>query len=264
MFVHLQKKWAARYHQNLFNWHCKRFFPFDTHLTPSQREFLGFYLFDTQRHYPFMWTPDIQWPSLTYVHRSTSKHVNSSILLVGSSTPPAAVCLRSFKQIVESIASEAQVTLPPKWMEPTQYVFWGWGWDFLESSISTWWEVRELSALDALTRHFDWSGLEEHYPGLSAWVGLWYTSGQLTQMWIFLFPKVELECALLLRSRGIHLYRSDDTVEFFGSYASLGISMGQAKVSSAGRRVLSEYERKGMPIRKVASRDMNTFTFLFP
>jgi len=170
------------YHQELFQWHCDTFFPFDQHLSEAEMRYLH-----TCFRLPsgYLEIPESGYDGYsyyTYSHRIVGDKVNSSRFAYGS-------VLKSNKALKAAlpIFKEKGISIDPYFLEDENSKFYGLGWDILEGHLKVYFRIPELSLMHNSSLL---SLLEEDLPRYrpEGLISFTYIEGQLHEEKVYVYP----------------------------------------------------------------------------
>lgn len=252
----LKKRWLARYHHDLFAWHCEKFFPFDRFLLASEHEYLThcFQLADDYtevadtgyRHYSYY----------SYSHRVKNTEVNSSRMAYGSVANPGEAW-----ELVPNVLEARKVELPEGIWHKAPYTFYGLGWDILANHFKVYFRIQDWDKMDRpiLRGLFQDANIPCRPEGL---VSFTFEDSLLIEEKAYLFPKLQEQAVFPGAGRRVLMLSSER-----GMIAQYDVSDTQAwlpRLNPQGQRIIEQYKDFDEELDTIAIKNANDFTIYFP
>lgn len=240
------------YHRSLFQWHCRNFFNFRRHLTPTDKLYLES-CFALAREWSEVSDGGYaHFSYYTYSHRVKGETVNSSRIAYGSVHNPEHA-YEAAKPVIE----HRGVRLPAGLAE--ENLFYGLGWDVEEGLFKVYFRTldwRKLPPeLSDLVLDYNWN---EHLP--EALLSLTYAENELFERKVYLYPKQSVDTPGV---RGQARMITDNRGEVLQDDLAPS-SVIPYDLNATGKAILEKYKEIGEPLDTIAYTSPDDFTLYFP
>ena len=238
-----------RYHQQLFEWHCETFFPFDERLTWAELDYFEACFSLAEGYVEPTRTGYAQLSYYSYSHRIDGGQVDSSRVAMGTLAHP------------DEAWAAAQPVLHERGIDgsaarPQGALFYGLGWSVLARDFKVYFWVPDVHALpERLAVLARPHALDVRAEGL---ISFTYQDGRVSEEKVYLYPntRTALGHRTMMVTTGRGVVGQHDVEENEDAWL--------ARLSERGRDIVEKYEDVGESLDTIAFQDAEHCTLYFP
>lgn len=254
------KRHVRRFHESLFAWHSKTFYPLADEVSAQEMRYLQtcFALAES-----FQETPESgydEYSYYTYSHRVHGDQVNSSRFAYGSVAHPA-LALEAAMPVLE----ERGITVDPYFLEENNSLFYGLGWDLLAGHLKVYFRVLRLTALPQSSLQALYEQTLVPNPRDEGLISFTFVGDQLHEEKVYVYPKPEAEKYGEIfpgaKGRALMATTRRGTIT---QYDVSHVKHWKERINPAGVTILQAYAQKGYALDTIAMQDQDQYTLYFP
>lgn len=265
-FVPRLRKWVnpkiIRLHYDLFDWHCKTFFPFDQHMTQLEQAYVK-YCFDLAEFepVPFQDSGYDEYSYFTYSHRIAGRDVNSSRMAIGSLMYP-----HETLDSARAVLNERSIEIDPYFLDDPNSLFYGLGWDFLAGQFKVYFRILDVHQLTqpTLLELYE-SAVSMLNPRTEGLVSFTYINNQLHEEKVYLYPEPEAEEYedIFPGTKG-RVIMATSRRGAITQYDVSSTKTWKQRMSEEGYAIIQSYKSKGHALDTITMKDKENYTLYFP
>ena len=247
-------------HRNFFQWYSDTFYPLREHMTDKEWKYVQACFEIAEYFSEVAESSDYrEYSYYTYSHRVKGNEVNSSRFAYGSIANP-----HEMLQAAIPVLEERKLSIPPYFMEDSNSLFYGLGWDFIANQFKVYFRILDLEALpqNSLQALLSETMDNRRAEGL---VSFTYIDNILYEEKVYAYPLPEAdEFGEIFPGTKGRVMMATNKRGVITQYDVSTTKSWKQRINQKGQELIEIYAKRGHTLDTIAMKDRDDFTLYFP